>query len=38
MARLEEITRGATLKGVMADRVITVVDVKRHGSSVIELT
>src|SRR5437667_8040136 len=38
MARLEEITRGATLKGILADRLVSVVDVKWHGSAVVELT
>ena len=38
MARLEELTRGATVKGVLPDSLVTVVDVKWHGSSVAELT
>lgn len=38
MARLEQITRGATLKGILPDCVVTVVDVKWHGSAVVELT
>jgi superfamily II DNA or RNA helicase len=38
MARLEELTRGATVKGVLPECLVTVVDVKWHGSSVVELT
>jgi superfamily II DNA or RNA helicase len=38
MARLEELTRGATVKGVLPESLVTVVDVKWHGSSVVELT
>src|SRR5439155_12082694 len=38
MARLEELTRSATVRGVLPDGLVTVVDVKWHGSSVVELT
>jgi superfamily II DNA or RNA helicase len=38
MARLEELTRGALVKGILPDSLITVVDVKWHGSAVVELT
>jgi superfamily II DNA or RNA helicase len=38
MARLEELTRGATVKGVLPDALVTVVDVRWHGSDVVELT
>ncbi len=38
MARLEELTRGAAVKGVLPEAVVTVVDVKWHGDAVIELT
>src|SRR4051794_32791605 len=38
MARLEELTRDASVKGILPDCLVTVVDVKWHGSSVIELT
>ncbi len=38
MARLEDLTRGASLKGILPDSLITVVDVKWHGSAVVELT
>jgi superfamily II DNA or RNA helicase len=37
MARLEELTRGASVKGVLPDGLVTIVDVKWHGSDVIEL-
>jgi superfamily II DNA or RNA helicase len=37
MARLEELTRGASVKGVLADGLVTIVDVKWHGSEVVEL-
>src|SRR6266508_2725151 len=37
MARLEELTRGASVKGVLPDTLVTVVDVKWLGSSVVEL-
>ena len=38
MARLEELTRGAAVKGILADRLVTVVDVRWYGSAVVELT
>jgi len=38
MAKLEDITRGATIKGVLPDGLVTVVDVKWIGSVAIELT
>lgn len=38
MPRLEEFTRGATVKGVLPECLATVVNVKWHGSSRIELT
>jgi superfamily II DNA or RNA helicase len=38
MARLEELTRGASVMGILPDSLVTVVDVKWHGSTVIELT
>jgi superfamily II DNA or RNA helicase len=37
MARLEELTRGASIKGVLPDGLVTVVDVQWHGSDVVEL-
>src|SRR5713226_7143467 len=38
MARLEELTPTAAVKGVLPDRLVTVVAVKWFGSDVIELT
>ena len=38
MARLEDLKRGATVKGILPDQLVTVIDVKWFGSSVIELT
>ncbi len=38
MARLEDIVRGATVKGILPDGFVTVVDVKWIGSIAIELT
>ncbi|MDO8432082.1 MAG: helicase-related protein [Candidatus Binatus sp.] len=38
MARLEDLTRGASVKGILPDAIVTVVDVKWHGSNVVELT
>ncbi|HEY7414074.1 MAG TPA: helicase-related protein [Ktedonobacteraceae bacterium] len=38
MARLEELTRGAQVKGILPDAVVTVVDVQWHGGVAIELT
>lgn len=38
MAKLEDLTRGAFVKGVLADAQVTVVDVQWHGSAAIELT
>jgi superfamily II DNA or RNA helicase len=38
MARLEDLTRGASLKGILPECLVTVVDVKWHGSAVVELT
>ncbi len=38
MARLEDLTRGAAVKGVLADGLVSVVDVKWFGSNVVELT
>ena len=36
MARLEELKRGAAVKGILADASVIVVDVKWYGSSVAE--
>ncbi len=38
MARLEDLTRGAMVKGILPDGPVTVVDVQWHGSVAIELT
>jgi SNF2 family DNA or RNA helicase len=38
MARLEDLTRGASVKGVLPDGLVTVVDVKWIGTIAIELT
>jgi len=38
MARLEDITRGATIKGILPDDLVTIVDVEWHGTSAVTLT
>jgi SNF2 family DNA or RNA helicase len=38
MARLEELTKGALVRGVLADGTVKVVDVAWHGSSAVTLT
>jgi hypothetical protein len=38
LAKLEDLERGAAVRGVLADCLITVVDVKWYGSAAIELT
>jgi len=38
MARLEDLKRGALVKGVLLGSPVTVIDVKWHGATVIELT
>lgn len=38
MARLAAVTRGAQVKGILPDGLVTVVEVEWHGSAVIELT
>ena len=38
MARLEELTRGASVKGILPDGLVSVVDVKWIGVVAIELT
>ncbi len=38
MARLEELTQGASVKGVLPSCLITVVDIQWHGSTAVELT
>jgi hypothetical protein len=38
MMRLEELTRGAALQGILPDGLVTVVDVNWYGSEAVELT
>src|SRR5439155_26858603 len=38
MAALDELTRGAAVKGILPDGLVTVVDVKWYGSSAVEIT
>lgn len=38
MARLEDLTRGASVRGVLPAETVAVVDVRWHGSAAIELT
>jgi superfamily II DNA or RNA helicase len=38
MARLEELTRGASVKGILPDGLVTVIDVRWFGSAAVELT
>src|SRR5215467_4511300 len=38
MARLEEITRGSSIKGILPDGLVTAIDVKWIGTAAIELT
>src|SRR6266851_3553686 len=38
MARLEDLTQGASVKGVLPGCLVTVVDVQWHGSTAVELT
>ena len=38
MARLEDLTKGALVRGVLADRAVKVVDAEWHGSNAITLT
>src|SRR3954467_14735692 len=38
MAYLEDLTRGAAVRGILPDGLVTVVDVQWHGSAVVELT
>lgn len=38
MAKLEDLTRGAAVKGILPDCLATVIDVKWYGSAAVELT
>src|SRR5689334_18754528 len=37
MARLEDLTRGASVNGILADRPVTIIDAIWHGDSVLEV-
>jgi superfamily II DNA or RNA helicase len=38
LARLEDLTRGASVRGILPHDPVTVVDIRWHGSNVVELT
>ena len=38
MTRLEDLTQGSAVKGILPNQAVTVVNVKWHGSDVVELT
>ena len=38
LAKLEELTKGAQIKGIIPGGLVSVVDIKWHGSDVVELT
>jgi SNF2 family DNA or RNA helicase len=38
MAKLEDLTRGSAVKGILPDCLVTVIDVKWYGSAAVELT
>lgn len=38
MARLEDLTPGSSVRGILPDGFVTVIDVKWHGTSVLEIT
>jgi hypothetical protein len=38
MAKLEDLKRGAAVKGILPDYLVTVVDVRWYGSAAVELT
>ena len=38
MMKLEDLKRGATVKGILPDQLVAVIDIKWHGSHVVELT
>lgn len=37
MARLEDLTRGAIVEGILPNQQVTIIDVTWHGSAVVEL-
>src|SRR5260370_38648758 len=38
MARLEELTRGSAVRGIVPDSLVSVVDVRWYGTTALELT
>ena len=38
MAKLEELKRGTTVKGILPDCLVSVIDVKWYGSAAVQLT
>ena len=38
MTRLEDLTRSAIVSGILPNQNVTIIDVKWHGSDVVELT
>ena len=38
MVQLEELTKGTTVRGILPNNVVTIVDAQWHGSDVVELT
>ena len=38
MARLEDLTKGALVRGILGDRAVKVVDIAWHGSNAVTLT
>ena len=38
MAKLEDLKRGAAVKGILPDCLVTVIDLKWYGSAAVELT
>ncbi|UZQ52974.1 helicase-related protein [Trichothermofontia sichuanensis B231] len=38
MAQLEDLTRGTTVRGILPNQPVTVIDLKWHGSDAVELT
>lgn len=38
MVRLEELTKGIQIKGILPNNLVTIVDTQWHGGDVVELT
>lgn len=38
MVKLEQLTKGTQVKGILPNSIVTVVDAQWHGSDVVELT